>query len=645
MKQNLMKRILGLVLSFGLVLGCATPMTAAEVQNEDQQVQVEADEKLAANISLNDLKKTAVELTLNKEKSGVLEKANETDYFKFTIKENGYFNVKFGIGSTTNPSDINNGWDIEIYKESDLTNPIKSVTGVTVAYEFAKLAMEEGTYYVKVSSNSIYYAPTGCEYTVNAAFTASNVWEIEGNDTQSTANTISANTTYSGNLYHEEDMDWYKVTVKDTGVIQLSFNLGKDVLADNIQNGWNVVVYNSNYEAIKTYTGITKDFTAQKLPFSEGTYYIKVYAYNKYLAPVDCTYKLKLATTKSSYWESEYNDLKADADTIKVDKAYSGLLYNQDDTDWYKVKTTKTGYFKIQFTLDESVNKDDILNGWNITLYDKNLDEIITYSGITASQTSGVIPYAAGTYYIKVTANSRYYAPVDCIYKLKVVEKESSVWESEGNDTRKKADSISLNKTYKGLLLNQNDQDWFKFTTKAAGAVKITLKLADSDAADSVSNGWNVYIYKKSSDTIVKEITGVKNKSSVTVDLKKGTYYIKVCANNVYYAPTQCTYGLTVNYSKTPDKVTIKSVTAGTKKVTLKWTKSENADGYIIYRSTSKNGTYKKVATIKKGSTVKYTDKNLKSNTKYYYKVVAYKKTNGVTAYSADSKIKSVKAK
>ena len=54
------------------------------------------------------------------------------------------------------------------------------------------------------------------------------------------------------------------------------------------------------------------------------------------------------------------------------------------------------------------------------------------------------------------------------------------------------------------------------------------------------------------------------------------------------------------------------------------------ASGYILYRSTSENGTYKEIATIT-GST--YTDTDIKADTAYYYKAKQYK-TN---AYGSDT--------
>ena len=57
--------------------------------------------------------------------------------------------------------------------------------------------------------------------------------------------------------------------------------------------------------------------------------------------------------------------------------------------------------------------------------------------------------------------------------------------------------------------------------------------------------------------------------------------------------------------------------------VRLKWKKVGSATGYQIYYSTVKTKNFKKVKTLKKGSTVKATVSDLKSNKSYYFKVRA----------------------
>ncbi|MDE6658930.1 MAG: hypothetical protein K2K01_02285, partial [Eubacterium sp.] len=98
--------------------------------------------------------------------------------------------------------------------------------------------------------------------------------------------------------------------------------------------------------------------------------------------------------------------------------------------------------------------------------------------------------------------------------------------------------------------------------------------------------------------------------------------------------------------SPLPSKVSGIKVSAKSKKVNISWKKiKKNADGYIVYRATSKNGTYKAVKTITSAKTVKYTDTSVKKGTKYYYKVCAYKTIQSTKVKGAYSSIKSVKAK
>lgn len=69
----------------------------------------------------------------------------------------------------------------------------------------------------------------------------------------------------------------------------------------------------------------------------------------------------------------------------------------------------------------------------------------------------------------------------------------------------------------------------------------------------------------------------------------------------------------------------VKAVAKSSSSIKITWKKVKNANGYYIYRSTSKNKKYKKIATVKKGSTVTFTNKKLSPKKKYYYRIKAYK--------------------
>lgn len=83
----------------------------------------------------------------------------------------------------------------------------------------------------------------------------------------------------------------------------------------------------------------------------------------------------------------------------------------------------------------------------------------------------------------------------------------------------------------------------------------------------------------------------------------------------------------------------------GSTKVQLSWIADENADGYKIYRSTKKSGSYKLIKTIKSNSTEKFTNTKLTTGKKYYYKIRSYRSVSGTTEYSSYSSVKSAKPK
>lgn len=93
-----------------------------------------------------------------------------------------------------------------------------------------------------------------------------------------------------------------------------------------------------------------------------------------------------------------------------------------------------------------------------------------------------------------------------------------------------------------------------------------------------------------------------------------------------------------------PSKVTGVKLTAKKKAMKVAWKKTAGASGYKVYRATSKKGKYKCVKTAS-SKTTSFTNKKLKKNKKYYYKVCAFVKSGKKTYNGAYSTVVMKKVK
>ena len=170
--------------------------------------------------------------------------------------------------------------------------------------------------------------------------------------------------------------------------------------------------------------------------------------------------------------------------------------------------------------------------------------------------------------------------------------------------------------------------------------VKISWKAAKN------AKGYAVYRATSKNKTY-KLLTYTTKRSVTDTSLATGTtYYYKVKSyGKVGSAKVYAAYSKTACAKPVLSKPANIKAKVGKRSAVIKWTKVSGATGYKVYRATKSKGKYSVVKTIAKQSTVKYTNKKLKSKKTYYYKVRAYKKVNGKLVYGSYSKIVKIKAK
>lgn len=165
----------------------------------------------------------------------------------------------------------------------------------------------------------------------------------------------------------------------------------------------------------------------------------------------------------------------------------------------------------------------------------------------------------------------------------------------------------------------------------------------------SVDNADGYMVYRRTADSgwkkIASRVTDISYKDQKAVT--GTTYYYTVKAYS--YAWGEMTVS---SYDK--DGVAgkarlgkVKIATANSESystIRVTWNKVSGANGYKVYRSTSKDGKYAAIGSTAKNSAVTFLDKKAVTGKTYYYKVCAYRNVSGKKVYGSYSATEKAKA-
>ena len=352
--------------------------------------------------------------------------------------------------------------------------------------------------------------------------------ESEPNNEIKTANEIDANVKYSGTIRDTDDVDYYKLRLKEKGSIKILFAHPK---IDEDGDFWSVSLL-SKEETVRVginVKGKDVETTSSRARVTPGDYYVKVskqrFSNEKY------TMTLLFEHEDESY-ETEPNDNLTDqAMTINLDKTYTGNLTNDDDIDYYKFSIQEKRKVSVAFTHDKTSGSDTY---WNVTLFGDSDGSILEFnsSGETASILSDSVRLPAGNYYIKV----KDYRWSDIDYTFCVnSEKEGNETENEDNGDYSTATKMSLNSSIRGNIQSDRDIDFYSFVLKSSSSITISFSHRLRDSNDTF---WRIELYSAESSNAIRtdddystiSINGDSSESILSKwsSLSPGTYYIKV---------------------------------------------------------------------------------------------------------------------
>ena len=339
-----------------------------------------------------------------------------------------------------------------------------------------------------------------------------------------------------------DDVNYYKFTVDGNGCFWITFK--GDPNYDS-KSGWDVMLCDSNMEVITSFSTKTNGET-EKLYYADGTFYVIVkasYANGGWNSPTG-PYTLTYNKINDDSWESEDNNTASNADVITTGRMYKGVISSVNDSvDYYKVTTSKQGYFTVQLGLADGEEPVGQTDGWRMDIYDKNMQNIVSYNHIK-SDFETMIPYPAGIYYIKISPTSKYTNSVipRSAYYLLVNDFDDSLVEQESNNDSAGANDIVPGVGRWGMRQSDNDNDYYKFIVSNSGV--FTVSLAPRAGADTtkMGNGWDVIVYDKNMKEVFRENIVKDAYETDPIFYTSGTYYV-----NITGSATGVEYDVNVN--------------------------------------------------------------------------------------------------
>lgn len=370
---------------------------------------------VAATVDNNTSISTAVDISSGLEYQELIGDRDAFYYFVYTAPASGY--VSFTLARAEFLTTDTPAWAMYTY-DSQMTE-LDYSHNVEKSYDTPVQMVRAGTkYYLKVYSQ--FKRAQEIPYMVKANFTPYDYVESEPDDSGSDATILSDGDQYLGVLSSSKDEDFYKVTAPGDGYVKVSIDRYDFSTTDSPE--WDINSYdedmNELYSLSTTFRNNTKN-THQlyhALKKSKSVYY-KV---SNGSGADGIMYSVTYSFTPQKSIETEPNNDFGSADKIKVGKTVYGSLAEKNTADYFYLKPSKGGKYKVSISLNR-----DMEYGYRLSIYDSSRDRIATTDQLIFKKGSLVFSAKKGKkYYITIEQGNTWSGySVGYLYKLKVVKK------------------------------------------------------------------------------------------------------------------------------------------------------------------------------------------------------------------------------
>ena len=333
---------------------------------------------------------------------------------------------------------------------------------------------------------------------------------------------IALNQPATGVLDSGDAIQSFAFDIPADGYFNVDVKPSANTNLDDIHWGWNVAVYRAEPFKVIMSGRADHKYVSSDYGTAAGRYYVIVTAFYSGNAPINAKFDVTVNYQASFAWEKEENDSSSTANAIALNTVYTGNILNDNDTDWYSFDMPSRGYVNLNINADAKEDLNEVGDGWQLTLYrgDGTLIRSFDWSSKFTSQN---LPVSPGHYLVDV--NGRNYKD-GFDYNFSVSFTPTDDWEIEPNNESAQATAIAFNKTYHGYLTDYNDVDWYSFSIAHDSRVSLDFGPNANTDLSSIGDGWDVYL-NNAADTYVY-FDDAASSQSKAVDLKAGTYFIKV---------------------------------------------------------------------------------------------------------------------
>lgn len=471
---------------------------------------------------------------------GSLENVNSVNTYTFLLESRSMFTFTVTHGDLTGFQ----GWNVSLYEEYYINGDggekgYRLITSLTTTAAAGKekspeLGLSAGEYRLVVTSGGAY---TSERYQIDVDYKDTSGYEMECNDNIFRYTEVYSSVPIKGSASYftdRQDEDYYMFRMYEDGFVELKFS--HPVVKDKITVCWQVIFFSEDGTEFYSVNSLFSDEVnySGTIGLCEGNYFVLV----RNRVYTDITYTLSISRTDDRSYEKEKNDTADTANKMSLNSTVIGSVSyktSELDKDWFSFNIEKTGCVMIEFA-HEPINDDSGKAGWNYVLTDSNGE--ILFSGVSLWSSDVVsspeIGLGSGTYYICVDSEDLYHNSAE--YYLLVNFSESDYWESEYNNTFKRADMIQADVPIYGFLAEcgiDYDFDCYTFTLTEETDISVVF------SHEALSYSKNIFTFMLC-DVSGETVADSENRSVINVSadsesvtavykaLSPGKYYIKV---------------------------------------------------------------------------------------------------------------------